>query len=136
MDQITKALLLAKDCTYADLMTDGAKEFLRAEIDKALEIKKTNPDGAEEYYEKMRILGLTDDITGNPDPNYRESFYQAIFRLMEGFCEQGVRAAREADIKDMHVLKNHLMTRQLNPVKYCNMASGVEKGIALVKSKL
>ena len=37
MNKIKHALRLAKDCTYADLMTEGAKEHLRNEINEALE---------------------------------------------------------------------------------------------------
>jgi gamma-glutamylcysteine synthetase len=37
MSKIEHALKLAKDCTYADEMTEGAKEFLRMKIDEALE---------------------------------------------------------------------------------------------------
>lgn len=36
MNKIEYALKLAKDCTYADEMTEGAKEFLRKAIDEAL----------------------------------------------------------------------------------------------------
>ena len=36
MNKIEFALKLAKDCTYADLMTEGAKEHLRNKIDEAL----------------------------------------------------------------------------------------------------
>jgi hypothetical protein len=36
MDKIEHALKLAKECTYADEMTEGAKEFLRMKIDEAL----------------------------------------------------------------------------------------------------
>lgn len=36
MNKIEYALRLAKDCTYADEMTGGAKEHLRNVIDEAL----------------------------------------------------------------------------------------------------
>ena len=36
MSKIEHALKLAKDCTYADEMTEEAKEFLRMKIDEAL----------------------------------------------------------------------------------------------------
>lgn len=36
MNKIEHALRLAKECTYADEMTEGAKEFLRKTIDEAL----------------------------------------------------------------------------------------------------
>lgn len=36
MNKIEFALKLAKDCTYADEMTEGAKEHLRNVIDEAL----------------------------------------------------------------------------------------------------
>lgn len=37
MSKIKDALKLAKDCTFADAMTEGAKEYLRNKIDEALE---------------------------------------------------------------------------------------------------
>ena len=37
MNKIEYALKLAKDCTYADEMTESAKEHLRNKIDEALE---------------------------------------------------------------------------------------------------
>jgi|9_EtaG_2_1085328.scaffolds.fasta_scaffold54326_3 hypothetical protein len=37
MNKIEFALTLAKDCTYADEMTEGAKEHLRKKIDEAIE---------------------------------------------------------------------------------------------------
>ena len=37
MSKIKDALRLAKDCTFADAMTEGAKEHLRNKIDEALE---------------------------------------------------------------------------------------------------
>ena len=37
MGKIKDALKLAKDCTFADAMTEGAKEHLRNKIDEALE---------------------------------------------------------------------------------------------------
>lgn len=42
MNKIEFALKLAKDCTYADEMTEGAKEHLRNEIDEALKQVKNN----------------------------------------------------------------------------------------------
>jgi len=36
MSKIKYALKLAKDCTFADAMTEGAKEYLRNKIDEAL----------------------------------------------------------------------------------------------------
>ncbi len=36
MDKICFALLLAKDCTFADEMTEGAKQHLRNVIDEAI----------------------------------------------------------------------------------------------------
>ena len=44
MSKIEHALKLAKDCTYADEMTEGAKEFLRMKIDEALEELNQNKD--------------------------------------------------------------------------------------------
>ena len=37
MNKIKYALKLAKDCTFADVITESAKEHLRNEIDEALE---------------------------------------------------------------------------------------------------
>ena len=37
MNKIEFALRLAKDCTYADEMTEGVKEHLRKKIDEAIE---------------------------------------------------------------------------------------------------
>ena len=34
---------------------------------------------SEEFYEVLRQEGLTEKITGNPDPDYTEAFYQQIF---------------------------------------------------------
>tara|TARA_R110001632_G_scaffold61998_1_gene149200 strand:+ start:3615 stop:3755 length:141 start_codon:yes stop_codon:yes gene_type:complete len=44
MSKIEHALKLAKDCTYADVMTEGAKEFLRMKIDEALEELNQNKE--------------------------------------------------------------------------------------------
>jgi hypothetical protein len=41
IERIKLALKLAQDCTYADEMTDGAKEYLRTEIKKALSLINT-----------------------------------------------------------------------------------------------
>ena len=47
MNKIEFALRLAKDCTYADQMTEGAKEHLRKKIDEAIEeLKKNKKDVA------------------------------------------------------------------------------------------
>ncbi len=40
----------------------------------------------QQYYEKLRKQGLTDDITENPYPDYSLPFYQAIFRLMKEYA--------------------------------------------------
>jgi hypothetical protein len=44
MNKIEYALRLAKDCTYADEITEGAKEHLRNKIDEPLEELKKNKD--------------------------------------------------------------------------------------------
>ena len=45
MNKIEYALKLAKDCTYADVMTECAKQHLRNKIDEALkELKKNKED--------------------------------------------------------------------------------------------
>jgi len=46
MYKVEYALKLAKDCTYADVMTEGAKEHLRNKINEALKElyeKELNP---------------------------------------------------------------------------------------------
>lgn len=48
---------------------------------------------AEEFYRKQKEKGNTENITGNPEPDYMESFYQGIFNLMEGFAEYHVEKA-------------------------------------------
>ena len=42
MNKIEYALKLAKDCTYADEMTESAKEHLRNKIDEALKELNSN----------------------------------------------------------------------------------------------
>ena len=42
----------------------------------------------EAYYEKLRKAGETEDITGNPNPDYTLPFYQNIFRLMEQYRKE------------------------------------------------
>ena len=42
MNKIEFALRLAKDCTYADEMTESAKKHLRGKIDEALEAYNTH----------------------------------------------------------------------------------------------
>lgn len=42
---------------------------------------------AQQFYEKSRKEGLTHYITENKYPEYYLPFYQAIFRLMEGYAE-------------------------------------------------
>ena len=44
MNKIEFALKLAKECTYADIMTVGAKEHLRNKIDEALKELKPQED--------------------------------------------------------------------------------------------
>ena len=45
MSKIEFALKLAKECTYADIMTEGAKEHLRNKINEALnELLNQNKD--------------------------------------------------------------------------------------------
>jgi hypothetical protein len=43
---------------------------------------------AKDHYEEMRKSGFTNDITSNDDPDYKQPFYQSIFRLMESFAQQ------------------------------------------------
>tara|TARA_R110002020_G_scaffold188551_1_gene387271 strand:- start:23 stop:178 length:156 start_codon:yes stop_codon:yes gene_type:complete len=44
MNKIEFALKLAQECTYADYMTEGAKEHLRNKIDEALKELKPKED--------------------------------------------------------------------------------------------
>ena len=46
---------------------------------------EVKPETAQQYYDRLRKQGWTDDITSNEDPDYRSEFYQNIFRLMEGY---------------------------------------------------
>lgn len=39
-----------------------------------------------DFYEKLRVLGLTDEITSNSDPDYCLPFYQNIFSIMEDYA--------------------------------------------------
>lgn len=41
-----------------------------------------------EFYEEMRRLGLTDHITGDPNPNYQLPFYQNIFFIMDEYLKE------------------------------------------------
>lgn len=52
----------------------------------------------QEYYERKRKLGLTDDITSNPNPDYNQPFYQNIFRLMESYAQ--LRDGRQSQLKN------------------------------------
>jgi hypothetical protein len=38
-----------------------------------------------EFYEQERLKGNTEDITGNPNPDYNNRFYSEIFDLMSGY---------------------------------------------------
>ena len=40
--KIEQALLLARECTYADEMTDGAKEHLRGKLQEAIDLLSPN----------------------------------------------------------------------------------------------
>tara|TARA_R110002020_G_scaffold60466_3_gene163784 strand:+ start:554 stop:802 length:249 start_codon:yes stop_codon:yes gene_type:complete len=53
MKKIEFALKFAKDCTYADIMTEGAKEHLRNVIDEALKELKTKEEEVEEEINKV-----------------------------------------------------------------------------------
>lgn len=40
---------------------------------------------AQEFYEKLRKAGLTEHITSNSNPDYKEKFYQQIFAFAEEY---------------------------------------------------
>lgn len=48
---------------------------------------------AEQFYEYKRLAGETEDITGNPNPDYNNRFYSEIFELMTGFAKMHVTEA-------------------------------------------
>lgn len=52
MNKIEFALRLAKDCTYADEMTESAKKHLRGKIDEALEAYNTHESKDNFFCEK------------------------------------------------------------------------------------
>jgi hypothetical protein len=71
IDKMIHALKLAKDCTYADVMTEGAKEFLRMKIDEALKQEQESPiDSASKCYSEKDIDNAYDK--GFNDGNQRD----------------------------------------------------------------
>lgn len=56
MEKVIRALKLAKECTYADEMTEGAKEYLRKEIDGALKIVLLQADISRHICPKCRVV--------------------------------------------------------------------------------
>ena len=77
MNQIKFALKLANDCTYADAMTEGAKQHLRAQLSLALE-QWENPISQEEIYSKIDIGVLRATVS---DAEFR--------RKLSEMCEKG-----------------------------------------------
>jgi hypothetical protein len=73
---------------------------------------------------------------GHSHPMPRPFTYENVKESLEEYAQLAVKEAREQDIKEMHDLKNFLLSRQLDPVKYTNQANGIEKVILIVKSKL
>ena len=66
MKNIEFALKLAKDCTYADDMTEGAKEHLRNVIDIALKECQQQPAPQEED-EFERLLDVCIQFVNAPE---------------------------------------------------------------------
>ena len=52
----------------------------------------------QQFYENQRIVGNTENITGNPNPDYSLPFYQTIFSIMESYAEQKCREQKDACI--------------------------------------
>lgn len=90
LKNIKFALRLAKDCTYSDLMTDGAKDYLRNAIDIALKEVESlfpSPDNAartaEEILRNMCKSHMGLDI--HPG-NYYGKTYKPIIKAMEEYA--------------------------------------------------
>lgn len=57
-----------------------------------------------DFYEKNRLDGNTENITGNPNPDYDSRFYSEIFDLMEGFAVEYAMFLRKKCIVDSDFL--------------------------------
>ena len=61
-----------------------------------------------EFYEQQRKLGLTEDITGDPEPDYSLPFYQNIFYMMGEYSNRENRCEdcgykRQFDDAEEHI---------------------------------
>ena len=56
---------------------------------------------AKEFYEQERLKGNTEDITGNPNPDYNNRFYSEIFDLMRGYFIDQLKGLVE-DLEQIH----------------------------------
>lgn len=54
-----------------------------------------------EFYEQERLKGNTEDITGNPIPDYNNRFYSEIFDLMNGYFIDQLKGLVE-DLEQIH----------------------------------
>ena len=61
-----------------------------------------------EFYEQERLKGNTEDITGNPNPDYNNRFYSEIFDLMNGYFIDQLKGLVE-DLKQVH--PEHIIER-------------------------
>lgn len=48
---------------------------------------------AQDQYELCRKLGLTNEITSNPFPDYSLPFYQSIFKIMDIYADNKLNEA-------------------------------------------
>jgi len=56
---------------------------------------------AKDFYEQERLKGNTEDITGNPNPDYNNRFYSEIFDLMNGYFIDQLKGLVE-DLQQIH----------------------------------
>jgi hypothetical protein len=76
MNKIEYALRLAKDCTYADEMTEGAKEFLRKTIDEALTEVLPQADVSNRRELLINFITWAGFDTGEPADDLADEFIQ------------------------------------------------------------
>ena len=62
---------------------------------------KQNAMTAKEFYEQERLKGNTEDIAGNPNPDYNNRFYSEIFDLMDGYFIEQLKGLVE-DLEQIH----------------------------------
>ena len=62
---------------------------------------KQNVMTAKDFYEQERLKGNTEDITGNPNPDYNNRFYSEIFDLMNGYFIDKLKGLVE-DLQQIH----------------------------------